>query len=157
MSAVAEINLLCGWESLLEPVISWTITYCFCLIKGLTWPRRGTTDFHPTPSCADEMNENKCHICNWGRVWLLTVLEALWQEARYWDSVIPGITTQASEQMERWLGQHANPFFYSCQVWSQQQPLKIEIYSAYNGSTYKQPCSALPGSNDKETRELGNL
>lgn len=64
MSAVAEINLLLGgWECLLEPVISWTITYCFCLIKGLTWPRRGTTDIYPTPSCADE-SENKCHICN---------------------------------------------------------------------------------------------
>lgn len=38
MSVVGEITLLCGWECLLEPVVAWTSTHCFCLIEVLIWP-----------------------------------------------------------------------------------------------------------------------
>lgn len=38
MSVVGEITLPCGRECLLEPVVAWTGTQCFCLIEVLIWP-----------------------------------------------------------------------------------------------------------------------
>lgn len=78
----------------------------------------------------DEQEENMSLLNPRIFPWPGAVLWALQQKARWWDSVIPGLTRRLQSQVERCLGQHLNPFFHACQFWNQQQPLKTEVYTA---------------------------